>query len=88
MMRGTAAIASDCGGLSEIVQHGKTGFLVPAGNASALAEALLHILQNRELAEQMGKAGREVAIAQFSEETFLDRFICLYQILCKEKVNA
>lgn len=88
MMRGTAVVASNSGGLAEIVKHGETGFLVPPSNVEALAEALLNLLQNRSLAEQMGKAGRKLAIAQFSEETFVDRFICLYQILCKEKVNT
>ncbi len=79
MMRGTAVVASASGGLTDIVRHNETGFLVPPSDVDALAKALLQILQNQELAERMGKAGREVAIAQFSEEVFIDKFINLYQ---------
>ncbi|PSF39213.1 glycosyltransferase family 1 protein [Aphanothece hegewaldii CCALA 016] len=81
MMRGTAVVASASGGLTEIVQHAKTGFLVPPGHVDALADALLKLLQDRELAEQMGQAGKEVAIAQFSEDVFVDKLINLYQLL-------
>jgi glycosyltransferase involved in cell wall biosynthesis len=81
MMRGTAVIASNSGGLTEIVEDGKTGLLVPAGDVQALAAALRHLLYNRQLAEQMGKAGRELALARFSEATWIDRFVALYQTL-------
>ena len=81
MMRGTAVVGSSPGGLTEVVRDGQTGFLVPLGNADALAEALLHLLRNRGLAEQMGKAGREVALAHFSEVSFIDSFVQLYQML-------
>ncbi|MCS6859687.1 MAG: glycosyltransferase family 4 protein [Abditibacteriales bacterium] len=47
MMRGTAVIASSSGGLAEIVRDGQTGFLVPPGNAAALAEALARLLRVR-----------------------------------------
>jgi glycosyltransferase involved in cell wall biosynthesis len=85
MMRGTAVVASASGGLAEIVQDSQTGFLVPPGDAGALAEALLKLLQDRELAEQMGKAGREVALARFNEQTYVDRFVGLYQTLCQQR---
>jgi glycosyltransferase involved in cell wall biosynthesis len=82
MMRGTVVVASDSGGLSEIIQHGRTGFLVPPGDIEALAEALSLLLQDRGLAEQMGKAGREFALAQFNEKTYVDEFVQFYQSIC------
>jgi len=82
MMRGTAVVASAFGGLNEIVKDSKTGFLVPPGSVSALSEALLNILQDRDLAEQMGRAGREVATLHFNEEKYVDRLVQLYQFLC------
>lgn len=84
MMRGTAVVASASGGLTEIVQDGKTGFLVPSGDGDALAEALLTLLRDSALAEQMGNAGREVALAQFREATFVDKFVPLYEMLCQK----
>ncbi len=87
MMRGTAVISSRTGGLAEIVQDGVTGLLVPPGNAETLAEAMLRLLCDRELAEQMGEAGREHALAHFSESIVLDRFVALYQTLLRDGEN-
>jgi glycosyltransferase involved in cell wall biosynthesis len=81
MMRGTAVVASAADGLREIVKDGQTGMLVPPGDVDAFAEALLVLLQDRELAERVGKAGRKVALERFREETYLDRFIQVYQTL-------
>ncbi len=83
MMRSTAVVASESGGPAEIVRHGQTGFLVPPGDPDALAEALLHLLRNRELAEQMGAAGHRAALTYFSEAVFVDKFIQLYQKLAR-----
>jgi len=88
MMRGTAVVASASGGLTEIVRDGQTGFLIRPGDAHALAETLLALLPDRELAEQMGWAGRETAMAHFSEATFVDRFVQLYQTLHQNKETA
>jgi glycosyltransferase involved in cell wall biosynthesis len=79
MMRGTAVVASACDGLTEIVRDGQTGFLVPPGNARALSEALVRVLSNRELAEHLGKAGREVALTHFGWEMYLDQIVNLYR---------
>jgi glycosyltransferase involved in cell wall biosynthesis len=79
MMRGTVVIASNSGGLTEIVQSGETGFLVTPGDTDELADALLKLLQNRELAEQMGRAGREVALAHFSATACAHQFMLLYE---------
>lgn len=80
-MRGTAVIASDTGGLSEIVLPGETGYLVPPGDVDALAAALLTLLQDRTLAEHMGQAAAERARTHFSLPICTDRFLQLYQEL-------
>ena len=85
MMRGTAVVAANAGGLVEIVQDGRTGLLVPPSDINALAKALLHLLKNCALAEKMGRAGREKAMTCFSHKTFIDKFINLYQSLLKRK---
>ncbi len=88
MMRGTAVVASDSGGLAEIVQDDRTGLLVPPGDAQALAQALVRLLQDRELAERMGSAGREVALACLSEAVYVDRLVQFYQGLCQKGGDA
>jgi glycosyltransferase involved in cell wall biosynthesis len=89
MMRGTAVVASASGGLLEIVRHGESGLLVPPSDPAALAEALSLLLQDRSLAERMGRSGREVALTQFSLASSADRFVQLYRALCQhEKVRG
>ena len=83
MMNGAAVAASASGGLGQIVLDGETGFLVPRGDVNALAATLLQLLGDRELAERMGRAGRELAIAQFSEAKMVDRFVELYRSICR-----
>ena len=73
MMRGTAVVASDMGGQSDIVRDEVTGYLVPAGDAEALAARLTTILSDRALAERLGHAGRTVALDTFSRGRALDR---------------
>ena len=78
MMRGTAVIATDAGGLREIVRHQQTGLLIPPENVKSLANGLEQVLSDRNLAEQMGQQGREIALAHFTETRFVDQFIDLY----------
>ena len=85
MMRGTAVIVSDTGGLAELVQDGDTAFLVPPGDSEALATRLLQVLHSRDLAEHIGQAGRTMALACLSERTVVDRFVEIYQQLIKQK---
>jgi len=84
MMRGRAVVASGSGGLAEIVREGETGLKVPPGDVGALAESLVRLLENRELAEKMGRAGRDVALTDFSESAFADRFLRLYHRLVEK----
>jgi glycosyltransferase involved in cell wall biosynthesis len=78
MMRGTAVVATGGGGLDEQVVEGVTGELVAAGDASALAAALELVLLDRVLAERLGAAGRERALAELSEDRHVERMLDLY----------
>lgn len=59
MAAGTAVIGSDVDGLRDLIEEGRTGRLVPAGDAEALAAAVTEVLTFRERATQMGQAGSE-----------------------------
>ena len=58
---GTPAVVSDIGGPSEIVQHGSTGFVMPAGNTSAWLQEISGLLADPERLEHMAKAARAYA---------------------------
>jgi glycosyltransferase involved in cell wall biosynthesis len=79
MMLGTAVVASNAGGLSELVEDGRTGILVPPASVAALSSAIICLLNDRTLAEEMGSAGRRRAMTHFSLPTCVDKFIRLYE---------
>ena len=85
MMRGTAVVASDIGGLAESVVHESTGLLVPPGDETMLADALTRLLSDRSLAERLGTAGRERAHAHFTLDGSIARFERLYESLRSPK---
>jgi glycosyltransferase involved in cell wall biosynthesis len=85
MMRGTAVVASRTGGLAEVVHDEGTGVLVPPGDTAALADALLRLLRDRDVAEAMGHEGREVALRTFGETRYVDRFVELYDSLIAKR---
>src|SRR5438270_8098251 len=63
--RGRAVIASDVGGLPEIVADGETGTVVPAGDVEALARAIVVLAHDGELVRQYGHAARRRALDDF-----------------------
>ena len=78
MERGRAVIASDVGGLPEIVEAGTTGLIVPPGDASALAAAIVELAGDPARAAALGAAGRERALAEFSQDRCTERIEGLY----------
>jgi glycosyltransferase involved in cell wall biosynthesis len=68
MERGRPVIASAVGGLPEIVEDGVTGLVVPAGDAEALADAIVELTADLPRAAEMGLAGRERAVDSFTPD--------------------
>ena len=81
LMRGTAVVASDTGGLTGLVENGVTGYLVPGGDAQALAAALVRLLRDRDLSESMGRRARAFALERLDFDMYLDRLVALYEEL-------
>jgi glycosyltransferase involved in cell wall biosynthesis len=71
MLSGRPVIASDAGGVREIVTDGRTGRLTPPGDARALAEVLRATLDDAEVSRNMADAGRAWARDRFSRERML-----------------
>lgn len=78
MMRGTAVVATDAGGLAELVLHDDTGLRVPPGRPDALADAMTAMLVDRARAEQFGASARRVALRELTEDVFVDRMLECY----------
>lgn len=84
MASGRAVIASDIGGLRDIVVDGETGRLVPPGDARALRQAIDELLRRPELRRTMGEAGRR-RVVQFQASTIIPQIERLYQKLLAEE---
>jgi glycosyltransferase involved in cell wall biosynthesis len=79
MASGLPVIATRGGGFPEIVTDGETGLLVERGDSAGLAEAITYLLENDELRESMGRAGRQRALQLFSWEKISEHLLRLYQ---------
>lgn len=62
-------VATRVGGMKEIVEDGRTGFLVEQGDAAGIARAVIRVLSDSSLAAEMGRRGRQRALARFSWAT-------------------
>lgn len=78
---GRPVVATRVGGLPEVVENGRSGLLVPPRNPTALAEALLTMVQKPELAAEMGAYGRQLAETRFAWPPIARRILGVYQQL-------
>ena len=74
----TPVVASDAGGLPEVVEHGVTGLIVPRGDSTALAGAIGELLADPARRAQMGRAGRERALRLFDWDRTAEEFERIY----------
>jgi glycosyltransferase involved in cell wall biosynthesis len=65
MAAGLPVVSTAVGGVPELVQHGATGLLVPAGDARALAEAITQLGRDADQRAAMGHAARQTALERF-----------------------
>ena len=83
MACGTAVVASRVGGIPEVVADGQTGLLVPPGEPAALAGAINALVRDPALAAEMGRRGRERAVAEFDWAGIAAQTVALYQELAR-----
>jgi len=77
-LSGVPAVASHVDGIGEVVREGRNGFLVPPGNAEAMAAAVVRLLKNEPLRQTMGEQARS-SVDDFSVEKMLRDYSDLYE---------
>jgi len=77
-------VATNAGGIPEIVTHGKTGLLVPPNEPQSLADSINHLLENKEYAKKLADAAYEFLINNLTWDILLPKYIKFYEDLVKE----
>lgn len=78
MAAGLPVVSTRVGGIPEIVDDGRTGRLVPPGNAEALARTISELLDSREDREALGRSARAEAERRFSTAAWVERLRKVY----------
>ncbi len=81
MAAGVAVVATRVGGVPDMVRHGETGLLVPAGDPAALAAAVATLLADPERRLALGLAGRRAVYPAYDVKTLIARVEALYREL-------
>lgn len=88
LAHGKPVIASDSGGIRDIVQHEETGLLVPPGDADALAAAIGRYIDDPDFARGLANAGREHVSNEFSWDSITARLVALYTSVARSSSQA
>ena len=71
-------IGTDAGGIAEIIEHERTGLLVPPKNAEALASSIERLIENPSLADRIARAGHQQIIEKHSMDIMCEKLEKLY----------
>lgn len=85
MLVGTPVICSSAGGLTEVVENGVTGRVVPPGDAAALAAALANCLADRDKTAQMARRAREHALEHLTFDRQIDKTLQVYETVLDQR---
>jgi N-acetyl-alpha-D-glucosaminyl L-malate synthase BshA len=83
MACGIPVVATRCGGIEEMVEDGKNGLLTAVGDIDGLAERVIRISQDAELAGKLGEAGRRLAETCYETSRVVSKYECLYRSFSK-----
>lgn len=72
-------IATDVGGLPEVVVDGECGYLRPVGDVEGMAEAAIELLSDEGRRRDFGRAGRERATREFAQDKVVERYRAVYE---------
>lgn len=78
------AVVTDVGGIKDLIEHGKNGFLIPVGAEGKMAECVTLLAKNKEQREQMGVRLKQKVEAQFTLAKMCEAHLRIYQSILKE----
>lgn len=82
---GLPIVTTDSPGCREVVEHGVNGFLVPPRDPDALAQVILHLVDEPETRERFGRASRQRAVERFDLSRIADQTRSIYRELLARK---
>lgn len=85
MATGRPIVVSRAGGMPEVVKDGQNGFIVEMKNEEELADRCLQLLLNPDLAEAMGKKGREMVEKHYTKEIMTEKTINVYEMALENR---
>jgi len=78
-------VATNVGGLKELISHGVDGYLIKVGDAEALAQYSLKILQETRLQRKIGRSARQKVLKNYTPDKVVPNYENLYNETLKEK---
>ena len=78
MAMGIPVVGTDINVVPEIIRDGESGFIVPAGDAKAMAAAMEHLLESNDRARSLGQRGRSIIESDYSLEAFAQKTLDAY----------
>lgn len=81
-------VATAVDGTPEVIQHGRTGLLVPPNAPSALAEQIARLLKDKALRDRLAEEGRKFVFEHFREERQIRETEDVYLDVCRERMLA
>ena len=81
MASGKPVISTEVGAIPEIVDNDKTGIIVPPRDSKAFADAILKLVEDKEVRIKMGMEGRKKAERGYDWDTIVERYEMIYESL-------
>jgi len=79
MAAGKPVVATDVGGVRDLIENDVSGFVVPAGDVDQMAQRIGQLLKDEDLRERMGQRGKEIAWERFRRDAVADRYYEIYR---------
>jgi glycosyltransferase involved in cell wall biosynthesis len=81
MAAGKPVVATDVGGVAEMVSDGETGFIVPSEDGAALTDRLVTLLDDQELSLRMGTRAHELAVQRYTPDAIARQTVQAYKVV-------